>query len=702
MWVTAGREARRDRLRVRLIHGLGVAAVIAASALRAGALTPTYGPWGVDLAAIDTSVRPANDFFAYANGTWLRRTPIPLDKPSVGLAVTMTARTEDRLHLLLDEASRAAPAASPTMSVELGAFYASFMDAGRVEQLGRRPIDPALQAIAGAPDRARLGELMGRNPFDFDGSLFAVNIYADRRDPTRYRVNVAQSALAMPDRDYYLLPAFAAKKAAFREYVETLLRLVGNDTPADAAGAVVDFETRLAEASWSRVAKRDLAATYNPMTVAELSGSAPGFPWRAFLGAADLAGTTDLVVAEKGALPKLAAAFAAAPLPTLKAWMAFRLADNAAPYLSSPFADAWFRFHSATLQGQPMQPPRWQRAVRAVSGGHFGSAERIDRFGNMAWGVGELYAARYFPAATRLQVEALVGEVQAAFRARLSSLDWMSPDTRREALHKLDTYTIKVGYPDHARDYSRLGIRRDDLVGNVRRAAQAEWHYQTARRNGPVDRSEWLLTPQTVDAYNGPFRDIVFPAAVLQPPMFDAAADPAVNYGTAGASIAHELTHGFDDQGRKIDAAGALRDWWQPADAQAFRARADQLVRQFSSFEALPGVKVNGELTLGENIADLGGLAVALDAYHASLHGRAAPVIDGMTGDQRVFLGWAQLWRGKLRDDALRQKLASDPHAPREFRVNGVVRNLDSFAHAYEVEPGDGMYLAPGQRVRIW
>ena len=676
--------------------------LLAASPLNAGTPSPMYGAWGIDLTAIDPRVAPADDFFAYANGTWLRDTPIPPDKPSISLSVAMTAVTEQRIHQILDDAAQEADPVPKTLKGKVGAFYASFMDEARIEQLGAAPLGPALGMINDAPDRQTLGALMGLNPCDFEGSLFALNIYADRKNPDRYRVNIAQSELGLPDRDTYLLPALAGKKAAYRDYVETLLRATGYDAPAAAASGVVEFETRLAQASWTRVAQRDMAATYNPMTMGELAAEAPGFPWRAFLNTAGLQGTEDVVVAERSAMPEFAAIFATTPLPTLKAWMAFKLADNAAPYLSKPFSEAYFQFHLGILQGQQRQADRWQRAVRAVSGGHFGSGQRLDRFGSMGWAVGQLYTDRYFPVETKQQVRALVGEIETAFRHRLEQNDWMSAETRREALHKLDTYNVKVGYPDRPRDYSNLVIKRDDLLGNVRRAALADWQYQVARRNGPVDRSEWLLTPQTVDAYNGPFRDIVFPAAVLQAPMFDAAADPAVNYGAAGAGIAHELTHGFDDQGRKIDAAGALRDWWQPADERAFRARADRLVRQFSAFEALPGLKVNGALTLGENIADLGGLAIALDAYHASLKGRRAPVISGMTGDQRVFLGWAQLARGKLREEALRQKVISDPHAPREFRVNGILRNLDTFQRDYKVKPGEGMYLAPADRVRIW
>jgi putative endopeptidase len=345
---------------------------------------------------------------------------------------------------------------------------------------------------------------------------------------------------------------------------------------------------------------------------------------------------------------------------------------------------------------------RWKRGVRAVSGGDFGTGDRFDRFGNLGWAVGQMFTARYFPPKAKAAIEDLVVNVKAAYRARMETLEWMGPATRKQALEKLDTYHIKVGYPDKPRDYSRLVIRPDDLLGNVRRAGEADWRFYISRIHGPVDQQEWGMTPQTNDAYNGSLRDIVFPAGILQPPIFDANADPAFNYGAAGGVIGHELTHGFDDEGRKFDAAGALHDWWSPADAKAFEARASKLGAQYSAYSPLPGVHVNGALTMGENIADLGGLTLALEAYHRSLHGKPAPVVDGMTGDQRVFLGWAQAWRGKARDEAIRRQVVSDPHSPRMYRVNGVVRNVDAWYDAFGVKPGQKLYVAPKDRVRIW
>ncbi|MGH8122331.1 MAG: M13 family metallopeptidase, partial [Rudaea sp.] len=452
----------------------------------------------------------------------------------------------------------------------------------------------------------------------------------------------------------------------------------------------------------SKAEQRDPVAVYNPMTIAELSAFAPGFAWPGFLKQAQLGDLKRIVVGEKSAFPKLAAIYAQTPIDTLKAWQAMHTADNAAYYLSTPFADAYFDLHNKTLLGQQAQSARWKRGVHAVSGGDYGVGDRIDTFGNLGWAVGQLYTGKYFPPAAKAKIEGLVVNLKAAYHARIEKLDWMSAATKKQALKKLETYTIKVGYPDHPRDYSRLVVRDDDLLGNVKRAAQADWSFFVARLNGPVDRLDWSMTPQTNDAYNGSLRDIVFPAAILQPPIFDANADPAMNYGAAGGVIGHELTHGFDDEGRKIDADGALRDWWTADDARAFEARAKKLGAQYSAFEPLPGVHINGELTMGENIADAGGLTLALDAYRASLHGKTAPVLDGFSGEQRVFLGWAQAWRGKLRDDAVRRQVVSDPHSPRQCRVNGVVRNIDAWYALFGVKADEKLYVAPADRVHIW
>ncbi len=673
-------------------------------ALSASAATPTplYGAWGFDLAGRDTAVRPGDDFFHYANGRYQADTVIPADRPSYSPRLRSAEQVQSRVHDLLEEAARTAPLAPTTDEGKIGALYAAFMDEARIEQLGAAPLAPDLQVIKAATDRDALGALMGSANASFNGALFNVDVNVDARDPARYAVTLNQSGLGLPDRDYYLEARFAAQKAAYRNHAARLLELAGWPQAQARADEILAFETAIAEASWSKTEQRDAEKTYNLMSVAELEALAPGFPWRAYLGAANLGQADQVIVAERSAFPKIAQVFARTPVDTLRAWMAFRLADNAAPYLSSPFTTAAFELYGKTLSGQPEQQARWKRAVRAVSGGDGSSFDRADLFGNMSWAVGRAYAARYFPPEAKARIEAMVGDLKVAFRARIQRLDWMSPETKVEALRKLDAITVKVGYPDVWRDYSAVSIRRDDLYGDVLRLAREDWRLRSTRLKGPVDRNEWLMTPQMNNAYNGPFNDIAFPAAILTPPIFDLAADPAINYGAVGGVIGHELTHGLDDQGRKYDADGRLRDWWQPRDAEIFQARAARLGAQYATYEPIPGARVNGDLTMGENIADLGGVLLGLDAYRNSLGGKPAPVLDGLTGDQRVFLGWAQAWRGKLRDDAMRKLVASDPHSPRQFRVNGPVRNIDEWYAAFGVTPDNRLYLAPAERVRIW
>ena len=650
---------------------------------------------------MDRTISPGDDFNRYANGAWLARTTIPPDKPIASLRYLMSDLTEARLHDLMEEAASEHRATQPPLNKKVGAFYKAFMDEGRVEALGAKPIAPELDAVRAARSRDDITALMGQVNSDFYGSLFNVGSDIDLKDVRRYAIYLGQGGLGLPDRDYYLKSSFAPQKAAYQSYVAKLLTLIGWPEPAANAKAVVEFETRIANASWTKAEQRNVDKTYNPETPSELVALTPGFAWTPFLAAADLAGVKRVIVNENTAFPRIAAVYAATPLEVLKAWQAFTVTDNTAFYLSKPFAEARFEFRDKALSGQLEEKVRWKRAIRSVAGGDC-NGDRVDCFGNMGFGVGQIYTAKYFPPAAKAKIEALVANVKAAMRARLERLDWMTPSTKVEALKKLDTYQIKVGYPDHPRDFSGLAIRSDDLIGDVKRAGAWDWRFYTSRLNGPVDRTDWSMTPQTNDAYNGSLRDIVFPSGILQPPMFDPAADPAVNYGAIGGVIGHELTHGFDDEGRKLDASGALRDWWTPADAAAFEARAKRLGAQYSSYEPVPDAHINGDLTLGENIADLGGVNVALEAYHRSLDGQPAPIIDGFTGDQRVLLGWAQAWRGKAREDYVRKQVVSDPHSPRAFRVIGPTRNVDDWYAAFGAKPGDAYYLAPDQRVHIW
>jgi putative endopeptidase len=661
-----------------------------------------YGTWGFDLSGMDTKTKPGDDFFRYANGTWLDKTQIPADKPAYSLRIIMTDVTDQRLKDLLEVAGAKSTADPANLEEKAGAFYHSFMDEARIEQLGGKAIEPELDDLKKATTRDDFVALMGRSATDFEFSLFNPFVDVDLKDPNKYAFYLTQAGIGLPDRDYYLKADFAAQKTAYQSYAATVLKLINWPDPEKTAKDVVDFETKIAEASWTKAQQRDLNAIYNPMSIEELKKFTPGFAWDKFFAELKMTKLTRVVIAEKSAFPKIVDTFAKAPVETIRAWHAFHIADNAAPYLSKPFVDAYFELHNKMLSGQKELQVRWKRAITTVSGGDFGVGDRFGTFGTMGFGVGQLYTAKYFPPEAKAKIQDLVTNLKAAYRARIEKLDWMGPETKKEALKKLDTYSIKVGYPDHARNYSKLVIKSDDLTGNVKRCAQLDWDFYSGRFDGPVDRTDWTMTPQTNDAYNGTLRDIVFPAGILQPPVFDADADPAINYGAAGGVIGHELTHGFDDQGRKIDASGALRDWWTKQDAETFKKRADVLGAQFSKYEPIPGVHVNGELTMGENIADLGGLTLALDAYRASLKGQPAPVLDGFTGEQRVFLGWAQAWRGKVSDDYVKKQVVSDPHSPRQFRVIGPTRNTDAWYEAFKVQSGDKMFVPPDQRVRIW
>ncbi|HJX97550.1 MAG TPA: M13-type metalloendopeptidase [Chthoniobacterales bacterium] len=661
-----------------------------------------YGTWGFDLAGMDSKTKPGDDFFRYANGAWIDKTQIPADKPAYSLRLAMTDLTERRLKDLLEAAGAKQTDNPSTLEEKAGAFYRSFMDEGRVGQLGPKVIEAELNDLKNAKTRDDFAALMGRTTTDFEFSLFNPVIDIDLKDPKKYAFYLGQAGLGLPDRDYYLKPDFTGQKTAYQNYVTTILKLLNWPDAEKSAKDIVDFESKIADVSWTKTQQRDLNAIYNPMSIEELKKFAPGFAWENFLTETKMARLTRVIVAEKSAFPKIVDVYSKAPIETIRAWQAFHIADNAAPYLSKPFTDAYFELHDKTLSGQKEEKVRWKRAITTVGGGDFGVGDRFGTFGTLGFGVGQLYTAKYFPPEAKAKIQSLVDNLKSAYRARIEKLDWMGPETKKEALKKLDTYTIKVGYPDHPRDYSKLVIKGDDLTGNVKRCAQLDWDFYTGRFFGAVDRADWGMTPQTNDAYNGSLRDIVFPAGILQPPIFDADADPAINYGAAGGVIGHELTHGFDDQGRKIDASGALRDWWTEQDAETFKKRADMLGAQYSKYEPIPNLHVNGELTMGENIADLGGLTLALDAYRASLKGQEAPVLDGYSGDQRVLLGWAQAWRGKVTDDYVRKQVVSDPHSPRQFRVIGPTRNTDAWYDAFKVQSADKMFVEPDQRVRIW
>jgi putative endopeptidase len=644
-----------------------------------------YGAWGLDLTTGNSAVAPGDDFFAYTEGSWYAKTEIPADQASTGVDYALYNRTQDQLLQLIKDAAREP---KTPVAAKVGGLYEAFMDEARIEALDDKPLQADLVRVSRVNDKAEFTELMAHTRAGFGQALFALGVIPDPQNPEINTLRVGQGGLGLPDRDYYLTDGFKAQKAAYRAYIERTFTLAGWPTPAANADAVLALETRIAEASWAAADRRDRQKTNNLMTPTELQVYAPGLNWKAYLAASDIRDRNDLIVREKSAVQKIAAIYAETPLDTLKAWEAFHIADAAAPYMSKRFVDSRFEFTKA-LYGVQTLRPRWKRGVALVN----------DSLGQA---VGQAYVARYFPPSTKAAVLDMVANLKTAMAARIEHASWMSPATKTEALRKLARMDVQVGYPDKWRDYSGLKIDATDLYGDVRRSNAFEWAYALEDLGRKVDHKKWVMPPQTDDAYNGGFENrIVFPAGILQSPFFDASADPAVNYGAAGQMIGHEITHGFDDQGRKIDDTGALRDWWAPEDAKRFEAEAAKLGAQYDAYEPAPGFHINGKLTMGENIADLGGLLAALDAYHASLHGKPAPVIDGLTGDQRFFLAFAQGWRLKVREDTLKQQLASNPHSPAAFRLIGTTRNVDAWYSAFGITSGK-YYLKPDDRVRIW
>ncbi len=668
-----------------LVLALAAFSLNFASADETSTEAPRFGTWGFDLAGRDESVKPGDDFFTYANGTYLKNTGIPADRPRYGNFDALAILSETRVHKILEDAAARPDAAT----AKIGAWYAAFMDEARVEAGGATPIASQLDQIKAAASREELAKIMGQ-PGGLGRGLFGAGISPDAKDPGRYAVYMGSSGLGLPDKDYYLKTSFAETKVKYQKYAATMLTLAGWPDGEKYAGEILAFETKLAEASWDRTELRDRAKTYHAMSPDEIAALAPGFGFRDLLDAGGLGDVKRIIVRDDSAFPKKAAIFAATPLDVLKAWMAFGTADASAPYLSKAFSDASFDFRAKTLSGQPEELARWKRAVASTSAA-------------LGEDVGKIYVSRYFPAESKKQMLELVSNIRAALATRIDGLEWMGNATKKAAQEKLARFTVKIGYPEKFRDYSDLVVKPDDLYGNIDRANRFEWQHDIGRLDKPVDRTEWNMPPQKVNAYyNSTLNEIVFPAAILQPPFFDPQADSAINYGGIGAVIGHEISHGFDDQGRKSDGDGVLKDWWTEEDAKNFNARADKLVAQYAAIEILPGEHVDGKLTLGENIGDMGGLNLALAAYHTSLGGQPAPVIDGLTGDQRVFFGWAQIWRTKIRKEALLKQLHSGPHAPAEARVNGVVRNMDAWYEAFGVRPGDKLYVKPEDRVKIW
>lgn len=584
-----------------------------------------YGTWGIDLAGMDRSVKPGDDFFRYANGKWAAATQIPPDRTSYGAFVILRDLSEARVRALLDRWAADKTLKAGSDEVKVATIYRTFLDDAAAEKLDAKPIQPYLDAIRKAESHADLAAVMARTEAVVGRSFVNAGVSDDAKNPDRYALYLSQSGLGLADREFYLKKDYEPQK-----------------------------ERYFKEAG---IEKADRA-----------------------------------VVRQNTAFPKLAAIFADTPVATLRAWHAFGVADAAAPLLSKRFVDANWEFRQKFLNGAQEQRARWKRAVDAAEG-------------SMGEAIGRTYVAEYFPPESKAKMEKLVADLRTAMKGRIENLQWMGPETKARALEKLSKFGVKIGYPFKWRDYSALVIREGDLVGNAERAAKFEWAYDVSRIGKPVDELEWGMTPQTVNAYYASVKnEIVFPAAILQPPFFDPKADPAVNYGAIGGVIGHEITHGFDDQGRKSDGDGMLRDWWAPEDAAKFEAQATKLGAQYEAykFPQLPGLHITARLTMGENIGDLGGILLGLDAYKRSLNGEPAPVMDGFTGEQRVFLGWAQVWRSLMRDDALRQYLATNTHSPGSIRAFAPLRNVDAWYEAFAVKEGDANYIKPEDRVRIW
>jgi putative endopeptidase len=683
-------ETGRITRRTFLAAGAALPVWLSSSWARAASVRPAIAPWGFDLSGMDRTVRPGDDFFRYGGGGWLRTTDIPPDRSIWGPFYELRAKAEADVRVILEELAGSAPPPG-TEARKIADFYTAYLDVAAIEAAGLAPAKADLTAIANAASHEDIARLSVRPDLGI-GGVMSIDIWADDRDPNRYVVNISQGGLGLPSRDYYLKAdqQSASVRDKYRTYIAKLLGLASWPNTAAVADAVLMLETRIAALHWPEEKKADRNLTYNPRSRAELNSMAPEFPWDATFEALEIPRQNRFGVKEPDAIQGLSKLFRATSVADWRAYLGFHYLNAAADVLPRAFDDLAFDFNGRILSGTSVKSERWKRATANV---------------NRALGeaVGRHYVTRHFPSEAKAQARVLVENLRTAFGEQIRKADWMSPATRRAALRKLNKMRVKIGYPDVWRDYSTLDVRPDDPLGNRARARLWDWRRRAARLDRPTDRDEWGMTPQTVNAYyNAFFNEIVFPAAILQPPYFDPAADAAVNYGGIGGVIGHEMSHGFDDQGSKSDENGVLRSWWTPEDRKRFEARIDAFKEQYSRYEALPGLHLNGRMTLAENIGDNSGLAIALDAYRLSLGGRPAPVLDGFTGEQRFFLSWSQTYREKIREAQLRQNLATDPHSPCEFRVNGVVRNMDAWYAAFEVKAGDKLYVAPSERGHVW
>ncbi|MFZ6846499.1 M13 family metallopeptidase [Undibacterium sp. RuTC16W] len=670
----------------------------ATSAYAAEAVNTTASASAVLLAGIDTkhndkTVRAQDDFYRHVNGTWLTKAEIPGDKSSIGAFMDLREAVVPRLHSIIEGLNKQKPQAG-SEAQKISDLYATFMDTKHIESLGLKPLDADFAKVAALSDKKQIPAFIAwLNKVSVNAPL-DISVHQDNKDSTKYVLDVGQSGLGLPDRDYYLNDGDAKLKdarAKYLKHIETMLALAGDKAAAKTAADILSLETELAKIQWSKVELRDPIKAYNKIELSKLDTLTPGYDWTGYLTTLGVQSKINyLIISQPSYLTGFNTVIANTPLDTWKAYFKWQLLSSAASQLPKAFADENFAFKSTTLMGVPKQEERWKRGVRLADAG-------------LGESLGKLYVEKYFPAGHKVKMEKLVSNLLLAYKQSIDTLDWMSPETKKEAQAKLATFMPKIGYPNKWRDYSALQIVKGDAVANLRNTRSFASQVELNKLGQPIDREEWGMTPQTVNAYYNPeMNEIVFPAAILQPPFFDAKADDAVNYGGIGAVIGHEISHGFDDQGAQYDGLGNLRDWWTKEDHEKFAAKTATLVKQYSSFSPLPGYFVNGELTLGENIADNSGLAIAYKAYKLSLGGKPAPVIAGLTGDQRFFMGFAQVWRGKMREASMIVRLKTDPHSPGEIRANGTLRNMGEYYKAYNLKEGDKMYLPPAERVSIW
>jgi putative endopeptidase len=650
---------------------------------------PAFAPWGVDLSAIDSGIKPGDDFFDYVNGAWAKRTEIAPDRTFVGIDSVLNDQLDKDVRAIVEDTAKN-PGGYGQIGQQVGDFYASWMDEAGIAAKGTAPLKPYLDRIAAVKDKGDLVDLFATIGYQ---SPVSVLIYPDLSQPTQYAVYAAQSGLGMPNRDYYLLQGakYDAYRAAYRAYVTRIQELAGIADAGAKADRIIALETAIAKVHWTPEQSRDVDKIYNPMARAKLNAFAPEFQWDRALAKAGLGDVKTVVVTETTAIQAIGKLLDSVPLSTWKDYLAYHFISDHASFLPKAFDDASFDFYSKTLRDVPSQRDRWKRGVSLVNGA-LGEA------------VGQIYVQRHYPPESDRQMGELIANIRAALQEKIETNTWMDQPTKKEALAKLAAFDPRTGHPKKYIDYSTLKVDRSDLLGNVMRSGQFEWDLLLTRMKKPVDRSLWDMTPQTNNAYYDPTQNqITFPAAILQPPYFDPNADPAANYGSIGATIGHEIGHGFDDQGRKFDGSGKLRDWWTAETAKKYEAHAAALVKQYDAYEPVPGVHIKGQLTLGENLGDLGGLEVAYAAYrrYVAQHGEP-PVIGGLTGDQRFFIAYGYSWETKQREGALRAQLLTNEHSPAKYRVNGVVRNFDPWYKAFNVQPGDKLYLPPEQRVRVW